>query len=144
MQSAIKKWKNRIIIKNGNLDATEVNKNFGISIRILKDGFLGFVATNDLKFPKLKQHVNKALKLAKHSKNILKKPMKLSEEKAFRDKYIVKQKIKLQNISLEKKIKKIDTEVMPLAQPLLVVVSGLHLFLKCDKQLLPLSISTAI
>jgi len=98
---------NKIIIKNGNLEATEVNKNFGISIRILKNGFLGFVATNDLKFSNLKQQVNKALKLARHSKKILKKPVKLSEERTFKDKYSVKEKIKLENINLEKKVKKI-------------------------------------
>ena len=98
---------NRIIVKNGNLEATEVNKIFGISIRVLKNGFLGFVATNDLKFSNLKKQVNKALKLANYSKNILKKPVKLSEEKTFKDKYNVKEKIKLENISLEKKIKKI-------------------------------------
>ncbi len=98
---------NRILIKNGNLEATEVNKNFGISIRVLKNGFLGFVATNDLRFSNLKNHVNKALKLAKYSKNILKKPVRLSEEKTFKEKYEVKEKIKIENISLEKKIKKV-------------------------------------
>ncbi len=99
--------KNKIIIKNGNLEATEINKSFGISIRILKNGFLGFSSTNDLKFSNLKQQVNKALKLAKLSKKILKKPIKFSEEKTFKDKYIVKEKIKLENVSLERKIKKI-------------------------------------
>jgi len=98
---------NRILIKNGNLEATEVNRNFGISIRVLKDGFLGFVATNDMNFSNLKKHVNKALKLAKYSKNILKTPVRLSEEKIYKDKYTVKEKIKLENISLEKKIKKV-------------------------------------
>ncbi len=98
---------NKIIIKNGNLEATEINKSFGISIRLLKNGFLGFVSTNDLKFSNLKQHVNKALKLAKYSKNIIKKPIRLSKEKTFKDEYTVKQKVKLENISLEKKIKKI-------------------------------------
>ncbi|NIO44086.1 MAG: TldD/PmbA family protein [Candidatus Aenigmarchaeota archaeon] len=98
---------NRVIVKNGNLEATEVNKIFGISIRVLKNGFLGFVSTNNLKFSNLKKQVNKALKLANYSKNILKKPVKLSEEKAFKDKYNVKEKIKLENISLEEKINKV-------------------------------------
>lgn len=98
---------NRIIVKNGTLEATEVNKNFGISIRVLKDGFLGFIATNDLKFSNIKEQIKKVLKIAKTSKKTLKKSISLSEEKVFRDKYEVKQKIKLGNISLEQKIKNI-------------------------------------
>ena len=47
------------------------------------------------------------MKLAKYSKKILRKPVKLSTEEPFKDKYSVKQKIKFENISLEQKIKKI-------------------------------------
>lgn len=98
---------NRIIIKNGNLEATEINKNFGASVRILKDGFLGFVATNNLKISNLKQQIQRALKLAKQSKNVLKKPIRLSGETTFKDRYSVNEKIKLENISLEEKIKNV-------------------------------------
>jgi len=98
---------NRIAIKNGNLEATEINKNFGISIRILKDGFLGFVATNDLRFSNLKKQVKKALKIVNQSKSIIKKPIRLSEENSFIDNYSVSEKIKLENISLEEKIKNV-------------------------------------
>lgn len=96
---------NRITVKNGNVDSTEFDKRFGISIRILKDGFLGFSATNDIRFSNLKKQVDKALKIAKASKNILKKPIIFSEEKAWKDKYSVKEKAKLENVSLEEKIK---------------------------------------
>jgi TldD protein len=96
---------NKVVIKNGNLEATEVGKNFGISIRILKNGFLGFVATNNLRFSNLKQQINKALKIAKQSKIV--RPIKFSEESSYRDKYEVKEKIKLENISLEEKIKSV-------------------------------------
>jgi len=97
---------NRISIKNGNLEATEINMEFGISIRILKDGFLGFVATNNLKFENLKKQIGRALKISKQSKNTL-NPIKLSYESSFKDKYIVDEKIKIENINLEEKIKNV-------------------------------------
>jgi TldD protein len=98
---------NRLIVKNGTLEATEVNKKFGISIRVLKDGFLGFIATNNLKLSNIKDQIKKALKIAKQSRNIVKKPIILSNEKIFKDKHEVKQRIKLENINLEQKIKNI-------------------------------------
>ncbi|OGI12523.1 hypothetical protein A3K64_01300 [Candidatus Micrarchaeota archaeon RBG_16_36_9] len=95
---------NKITLKNGNVEATEFGKRFGISIRILKDGFLGFASTNNLEFSNLKKQVDRSLKIAKLSRNILKKPVELSEEKSFKDNYSVGQKIKLENISLEEKL----------------------------------------
>lgn len=98
---------NRIIVKNGNVDATEFDKRFGVSIRVLKKGFLGFAVTNDLSFSNLRKQVDKALKIAKASQNILKKSITLSEEKAFKDSYSVKEKTKIEDIDLEEKIKDI-------------------------------------
>jgi len=98
---------NKITVKNGNVESTEFDKRYGISIRVLKKGFLGFVATCDLRFSNLKKQVDKALKIAKHAQSILRKPVKLSEEKAYKDKYSVKEKEKLENVSLEEKIKNV-------------------------------------
>lgn len=98
---------NKITVKNGNIEATGFDKRFGISIRVLKNGFLGFTATNNLNFANLKLQVGNALKLAKCSKNILKKPVEFSEEKTYEDNYSVKEKVKIENIGLEEKIKNI-------------------------------------
>ncbi len=98
---------NKITIKNGNLEATESNKIFGISIRVLKNGFLGFVATNNLSFPNIKKCVDNALKIARNSKSVVKKPIELSKERSFKESYEVKQKIKLESIKLDEKIKNI-------------------------------------
>jgi TldD protein len=98
---------NRITVKNGNIEATEFGKRFGISLRLLKDGFLGFTSTNDFRFSTLKKQIDNALKIAKRSKNILRKPVKFSEEKFFKDNYSVKEKTKLGNVGLSEKIKTI-------------------------------------
>jgi TldD protein len=96
---------NRLILKNGILEVTDISKIFGICIRVLKNGFLGAVYSNNLEFANIKKLINNALKIAKTSK--LKAPISLSKEETFVDKYEVKEKIKLESISLQEKIKNI-------------------------------------
>jgi TldD protein len=94
---------NKFIIKNGILEATDISKTFGISIRYLKNGFLGTIYSNNLEFAKLKELIDRILK--KTSTKILKNPVEFSKEKVYTDNYEVKQKINLENISQEEKIK---------------------------------------
>jgi len=92
---------NNFIIKNGILEATDISKAFGISIRYLKKGFLGTINSNYLDFAKLKDLVDRTV-----SKTApVKKPIELSKEKACNDSYDVKQKINLRDVSQEEKIK---------------------------------------
>ena len=91
---------NRFIIKNGILEATDISKTFGITIRFLKKGFLGALYSNDLNFAKLKELIDKNIKTP-----VAKTAVELSKEKAYTDNYEVKQKIKLESISNEEKIK---------------------------------------
>jgi predicted Zn-dependent protease len=94
---------NRFIIKNGILEATDISKTFGISIRYLKKGFLGTIYSNKLEFASIKTLIDKIIKNA--SAKGLKTSVRLSEEKAYTDNYEVKQKINLKNVSQEEKIK---------------------------------------
>lgn len=94
---------NRFIIKNGVLEATDISKTFGISIRYLKKGFLGTVYSNSLEFTKLKALIDKVLR--KTLTKGLKNPVEISKEKVSTDNYEVKQKINLENVSQEEKIK---------------------------------------
>jgi len=96
---------NRFIIKNGVLEATDISKTFGISIRYLKKGFLGAIYSNNLDFAKLKALIDRTLKKTA-SKN-LKKHIELSKERVYTDSYEVKQKINLEDVSQEEKIKAI-------------------------------------
>jgi TldD protein len=91
---------NRFIIKNGILEATDISKTFGTSVRYLKNGFLGAVYSNNLNFAKLKGLIGKNVK-----KISLKQPIEFSKEKIYSDDYEVKQKIDLNNVSQEEKIK---------------------------------------
>jgi TldD protein len=94
---------NRLVIKNGVLEATEIIKSFGVCIRILKNGFLSVIYTNNLDFQKIKDLVSKNLKT--HSKS--NKPISFSEEKVNKEEYEVKEKIKLEDVELDEKIKNI-------------------------------------
>lgn len=94
---------NRFIIKNGVLEATDISKTFGVSVRYLKKGFLGTIYSNNLDFAKLKALIDKILK--KTPTKTLKNPVGFSKEKIYTDNYEVKQKISLENVSQEEKIK---------------------------------------
>jgi TldD protein len=91
----------RFIVKNGILSATDISQVFGLSIRFLKRGFLGAIYSNDLDFAKIKELVDKNLRRVSSPVN----PIKLSNEKAHNDSYEVKQKINLNDINQEEKIK---------------------------------------
>jgi len=93
----------RFIVKNGVLEATDLSKTFGIAIRYLKKGFLGTLYSNSLEFAKLKALIDKTIK--SQSSKILSKPIELSKEKVYGCNYEVKQKINLENVSQEEKIK---------------------------------------
>ena len=92
---------NRFILKNGILEATDITKTFGISIRFLKKGFLGALYSNNLNFAKLKGLIDKSVNNVPNVKN----PVELSKENAFTDKYEVKQKINLEDVGQEEKLK---------------------------------------
>jgi TldD protein len=97
--------KNRLVLKNGNLEIFDSSKSIGICIRIIKNGAMGVAFSNSLKFSKMKKTVSKAIKLAKVSKKILKQTINLSEEKSHKDKYEVKQVFSLESINSEERIK---------------------------------------
>jgi len=94
---------NRFIVKNGILEATDISKTFGISIRFLKKGFLSAIYSNNLDFSKLKELIDNNLR--KISKPL--KPTELSKENIYKDNYEVKQKINLSDVNQGEKIKSV-------------------------------------
>jgi len=89
---------NNLVMKNGNIDAVNVEKDKGISIRVLYNGGIGFVSTNDPK--DIDDLIKRAVKMAKNNKSKL----GLSEEKTYKDRWEVKQKKKIEETDLEWKI----------------------------------------
>jgi TldD protein len=107
--------KNKIILKNSNLEVVEFGVTEGICIRVLLNGALATSYICEGKFEKAKAAVENAVKSAKASARILKKKIGFSKETPYKDNYEVKEKIKLKNVSIEEKIKEvvnIDKEIM--------------------------------
>jgi len=89
---------NTLVMKNGNIDAVNVEQEKGISLRVLYDGGIGFVSTNSSK--DTDDLIKRAIKMAKNNKS----EVGLSKEMAYDDKWIVSQEKKIEDTDLEWKI----------------------------------------
>ena len=99
---------NEFLLKNGNMEVSEFGRFYGFNIRVLKNGCLGFASTNIMSKGKIGNIVEKAVKMANASSRLVKNKIKLSEEDGIVDSYEVKQKIKIEDIGCEEKIKKLQ------------------------------------
>lgn len=92
------------ILKNGVPESPIFTTTKGIGIRVLVDGGLSFLSINKFDKEEIKSRIKEAIKMAKVSSKLLNEPIRLSEEKIFKKKWEVKQKIKLVNIDPRRKI----------------------------------------
>lgn len=93
---------NNIILKNGNLEGVTFSTTRGLAVRVLVNGGMGIAFTNNFEEPP-KKVLETAIKAAKLSSKMLRKPIKMSEEEFFKEKYQVDQKINIQDVSNEEK-----------------------------------------
>lgn len=93
---------NGFVLKNGITEISGFERNSGIGIRILKDGILGFIATDGLKKKKIAELIKNSLKIQHKPK--LKQDTCFSENKKNIAKDIVKQKKKIKDIATEEKL----------------------------------------
>ena len=84
------------ILKNGILQASSIESVSGIGIRFLINNTQGFLSTNILNKNNLKKVINSSINITKSSSKIGEK-ITLTKESAYKEKYKVSQKIKLQN-----------------------------------------------
>ena len=97
-----------IFMRNGNIDAIGFSDEFGIGIRVLVNGSLSFASTDKLDKETIKTTVKQAIKMARAFKG----DVKLSEEKMWEDRIIIRPKKDPFDISEGDKIsfmKQIDT-----------------------------------
>lgn len=98
---------NEFVLKNGVLEASEATTTRGLSVRILYKGAQGSVFTNRLDKKSVKAAVDRALKMARRSLKIVKEPIAFSQEKPSKSKYEVKQRLPLENVTSDVKIKEL-------------------------------------
>jgi TldD protein len=96
---------NTVILKNGNPEFSAFGDQLGVGIRVLANGALGFAATNRLEKSNLRRVVESALKMARASSTLVKKRIRMSEARAFRDRYEVRAKKDAESVSVEDKLR---------------------------------------
>ena len=75
-------WEREFGLKNGEPQPSYFAQGFGVGIRVIANGALGFAATNDMSRTSVNEVALKAVKLAKASKGVLKRPVTFDSSKA--------------------------------------------------------------
>lgn len=89
------------VLKDGNLEISGFDKSIGLGIRYLINNNLGFVSTNELSKEKIKQELEKSLRIVRRAK-IISKKIEFSKSKPNIKTYKVKAK---ETLSPDQKIK---------------------------------------
>ncbi|MDG6910478.1 MAG: TldD/PmbA family protein [Nitrososphaerota archaeon] len=90
-------WERQFVLKNGEPQPSFFGEGYGIGIRVISKGALGFAATNDMRRASVNGIAAKAVKLAQASSVILKKPVVLDGSKPARRKWSPPETIKVEN-----------------------------------------------
>jgi len=93
-----------LILKDSNPEVSGFDQSAGIGVRFLIKNNMGFVSINDLKKEKLKEQLEKSLKLTQKGAKISEK-IDFSESKPVKKSFKVKQKQNIQDFSHEDKFK---------------------------------------
>jgi len=94
-----------VILKNGVTEASVLEENKGLSVRVITDGSLGFASTNTLLRRSVKQTVTEAFKLAHAASRLLEKGVKMGSGDLGNEKVDIKPRIRFSNVDLESRVK---------------------------------------
>ncbi|MGQ9544039.1 MAG: TldD/PmbA family protein [Candidatus Bathyarchaeia archaeon] len=95
---------NAITMKNGEVQFSGFLREFGLGVRLIVNGALGFASTNMLSRGSVINILSSAASIARASSSKLSKTVRFSNEYAARDKWEAKQKIRFDSVSIEDKI----------------------------------------
>ena len=90
-------WERQFALKNGEPQPSFFAQGYGIGIRVIAGGALGFAATNDMKRTAVNEIAAKAVRLARASSGVLKKPVGLDSSKPTRKKWAAPETVKIEN-----------------------------------------------
>ena len=80
-------WERQFVLKNGESQPSFFAEGYGIGIRVISKGALGFAATNDMKRSSVVGIAKKAVRLAQASSALLKRPLEFDDSKPVRRKW---------------------------------------------------------
>lgn len=92
------------VLKNGIPQVSGFDTMQGLGVRLIVNGSINFVSTNQPTKPLIKSLIERGIRLAKSSCKLMKSPIELSDEPAHEKKYEVKQKVKLGDVDVDTKL----------------------------------------
>jgi TldD protein len=96
-------------LKNGIAEPVNLTRKFGVGIRVIIDGALGFASTNSLERAELRSAAESAVRIAKASRRLITSPTRLSPERSWEDDWEVKMKVDILEVSPEEKFEALFT-----------------------------------
>ena len=90
-------WERQFVLKNGEPQPSFFAEGYGIGIRVISGGALGFAATNDMSRGAVNEIARKAVRLAKASAGVLKKPIVLDGSKPAKKTWAPPEKERVEN-----------------------------------------------
>ena len=90
-------WERQFALKNGESQPSFFAEGYGVGIRVISRGALGFAATNDLKETSVGELARRAVKLARASSGLLKKPVELDDSRPVRRKWAAPETRRVEN-----------------------------------------------
>jgi TldD protein len=90
-------WEREFGLKNGEPQPSYFAEGYGLGIRVVAGGALGFAATNDMSRSSVNEVALKAVRLAKASKGMLKSPVVFDSSKPARSKWAAPETEKVEN-----------------------------------------------
>jgi TldD protein len=89
-------WEREFGLKNGEPQPSLFAQSYGMGIRVVARGALGFAATNDMSRSSAREVARKAVKLAMASSGLLKKPVVFDSSRPARKKWAAPEKTKVE------------------------------------------------
>jgi len=117
---------NVYVLKNGNPEVAGFYRERGLGVRVLVGGGLGFASVNRPERDLVEERVGEAVRMARASVRLVKKPVRLSAERAFEDRWEVKPKVPFEDVPVEEKVGLLSDVDKAVASPQEVGVSVPH------------------
>ena len=90
-------WEREFGLKNGEPQPSFFVEGFGIGIRVISRGALGFCATNDMSLRAVKEVASRAVRLARASAQVLREPVLLDSTKGTRRSWAAQETRRVEN-----------------------------------------------
>ena len=94
---------NAFVLKNSNLEVSGFDKIIGLGIRYLINNNLGFISINEFNKDSIKRIIEKSVRITKNGSKISEK-IYLSENPIYKKKYDVREKVKINDLTADRKI----------------------------------------